>query len=35
VWRRFSTQPGPGTAATKSSFAVLFAGNAQQALAAG
>ena len=29
-----NTDPGPGTAATKSSFAALFAGAAQQALGA-
>jgi cytochrome oxidase Cu insertion factor (SCO1/SenC/PrrC family) len=35
VRERYSTEPGPGTAAIKSSFAVLFAGAARQALAAG
>jgi len=34
VRRRYSTQPGPGTAAIKSSFAVLFADAARQVLAA-
>ena len=35
VRRRYSTEPGPGTAAVKSSFAVLFADAARQALAEG
>jgi cytochrome oxidase Cu insertion factor (SCO1/SenC/PrrC family) len=33
VRRRFSTEPGPGTAAIRSSFAVLFATAARQAMA--
>jgi cytochrome oxidase Cu insertion factor (SCO1/SenC/PrrC family) len=32
VRQKYSTGPGPGTAATKSSFAVLFADAARQAL---
>jgi cytochrome oxidase Cu insertion factor (SCO1/SenC/PrrC family) len=35
VRRRYSTEPGPGTAAIKSSFAVLFADAARQALSEG
>ncbi len=34
VRRRYSTRPGPGTAVIKSSFAVLFADAARQALGA-
>ena len=33
VRQKFSTSPGPGTAAIRSSFAVLFANAARQALA--
>jgi cytochrome oxidase Cu insertion factor (SCO1/SenC/PrrC family) len=33
VRRRFSTGPGPGTAAIRSSFAVIFANAARQAMA--